>query len=417
MYSNNIYFNLGEALKSNKIKYFVFKGSYKLHKPFCGDGDLDLFVLSTGGHASCLIKIAQKLGFVLLEKPPSFRENYTLDLFYYDKHKNTHFHLHLHTQLNFGNKIASNLNINVHSLLVEKRVFSKVYNLYILPPELDLLLLGARKEYQYGNKWFKKTTLNEEINSIRNAFNESKNIDYLSHHFSKETKKFISNLLLKTDNVEFHSLKRYLFKYRINTRLLIVRIIHKVFEKGLGISLLGKRYVPFKGKLVVLLGIDGSGKSTSIKHLKTYFEKILTVRDITLGSGQSGASIIRRIIFSIFGTKAFLKGHKKTRNNRKSKKSILYVLWILLCLRDKVKNLNKLHKSLLRGELILVDRWPQSLDLGFADAPRLVAHTKESGFVGWVARYEELVFKKISCFYPDKLIILNVSPENSPVAQ
>ena len=26
-----------------------------------------------------------------------------------------------------------------------------------------------------------------------------------------ETKKFISNLLFKTDNVEFHSLKRYLF--------------------------------------------------------------------------------------------------------------------------------------------------------------------------------------------------------------
>mgnify|MGYP003318349925 CR=1 FL=1 len=41
------------------------------------------------------------------------------------------------------------------------------------------------------------------------------------------------------------------------------------------------------------------------------------------------------------------------------------------------------------------------------------AHTNECGFTGWVARYEERVFKKITYFSPDKLIILNISPENS----
>ena len=111
MYKNHIYFKLGEILNNNKIKYFVFKGSYRLDEPYSGNGDLDIFVMPCD--TSEFIRLAQSINFVYLENVVIFTENYTRDLFYFDNESTNKYHLHLHTQINFGNKITSNINYNI----------------------------------------------------------------------------------------------------------------------------------------------------------------------------------------------------------------------------------------------------------------------------------------------------------------
>ena len=423
MYNNSIYYLLGNILNKKNIKYFIFKGSYKLEKPFSGDGDLDLFVSSID--AGELISIAEKIGFILLENTPIFNENFMKDLFYYDSKQDKKFHLQIHTQLNFGNRIASDLNLNLEIFLLKNRIKSEEFNLYILPPELDLILLKYRKHYQYGKSWYKRESFREQLVKIQTEHKKkNNNLDYLKEAFNNEECLFIQNLLLNREKISSKlNLKKkpILFKYRrFVNRVFILRVFYKVFYKITKHSLVGKRRIPFAGKVVVLVGIDGSGKSSSMNHLVNIFSKIVDVEKITLGSGQSGASLIRRIIFYIFGTNAFLNGHKGTRNseNRKDNKkriSFVYALWIYLCTRDKRSNISKMHKAFLKGKLIFVDRWIQEIDLNFADAPRLNRYREEKGFVGYVARFEQFYFDQIKLFKPDQIILLNITPETSVI--
>jgi len=148
-----------------------------------------------------------------------------------------------------------------------------------------------------------------------------------------------------------------------------------------------------------------------------FFSKFMDVERVALGSGQSGASALRKLIFLVFCTKAFLKGHKGTRydksQNEKKKLSILYVLWIFLCLLDKNKNLDKLRKAVISGKLVLVDRWIQDIDLKFADAPRLSLYKDEKGILGLVARFEESIFRKSALMQPSQIVVLDISARNS----
>lgn len=415
MYKNHIYFKLGEILNNNKIKYFVFKGSYKLDEPYSGNGDLDIFVMPCD--TSEFIRLAQNIGFVYLENVAIFRENYTRDLFYFDSESTIKYHLHLHTQINFGNKITSNINYNIEDLLLKKKDLDTDFNLFILPPELDLILIGARKKHQKGKNWIKKKEFKKVLNKIIIKYKKNNtDILYLKEYFSNSIFESVFKIL-NEENLE-EKFKLNTFKYRkIPNFIFLARFFHKVFKKFFGLSFIGTRRIPFAGKSIVLVGIDGSGKSSSMDLLNAFFSKFMDVEKVTLGSGQSGASWIRRIIFFIFGTKAFLKGHKGTRNfenkNKNKKISFLYSIWVLLCLFDKYKNLKKLHLSLLQGKLVLVDRWIQDIDLNFADAPRLNLYIKQKGFVGFVARYEKEIFKKSSLIIPSEIIILDITAENS----
>lgn len=415
IYKNHIYSVLGKELNNENIHYFVFKGSYKLELPYSGTGDLDIYVMPY--HAEKFISIANSLGFVYLENNRFFFENYTRDLFYYDYEVKLKFHVHLHSQINFGNKISSNLNFNIENLLLNKRILDEQFNIYIIPPELELILLGARKKYRKGKNWLKQRGVQKVLERIIKQYQKTpSDISYLETHFSSPIYQSVNKVLNERDlNVNF---RFETFQYRnIPNFIFLLRLIHKIIFKFSRISIFGKRRLPYYGKSFIFVGIDGSGKSTSIDLLHDYFKKFMEVEKISLGSGKSGASLIRKIIFSIFGTKAFLKGHKGTRNfennNEKKKISLIYAIWILLCLFDKHKNLKKLKRSLLKGKLVLVDRWIQDIDMNFADAPRLNLYLQEKGFVGFVSRYEKALFKKSSFIIPDEIIILNVTAENS----
>jgi len=392
----------------------VLKGSYKLDYSFNATEDLDIFVLPCD--TSVFFRICSDLNFIYLENVPVLRENYTRDLYYFDADSNRRYHLHVHTQLNFGSSITPGFNLNFENLLITQRRLDIVYNLFILPPELELLLLAARKKYQNGKRWMLNTETYDYLKLLRKVHNENhSNIEYIKENFSYSTFAYVNKVLNHGDlNVGFEF---KLSKIKtLPTYIYVARVFLKIWKFLFGSSLSGSRRIPFKGKSIVLVGIDGCGKSSSIETLMSFFNEFMDVEKVTLGSGRSGASWIRRIIFFFFGSKAFLKGHKGTRNfeNEARKEiSMIYAFWVWLCLLDKSKNLKKLNLALLKGKLVLVDRWIQSIDLNFADAPRFNLYTSSKGFLGFVARYEEEIFKRAADIIPSEVILLNISPENS----
>ena len=100
-----------------------------------------------------------------------------------------------------------------------------------------------------------------------------------------------------------------------------------------------------KGIFISFEGIDGSGKSTQIKKLKSYFDKnnkkVIFTRE---PGGTKEAELIRKIILS---SKKEINFEKKTE--------------ILLLLAARYEHFKKLiEPSLAKGEIIISDRFIDS---------------------------------------------------------
>lgn len=417
MNKHNIILKLSKKLNLLNLPYVVLKGSYNLESAFNGIGDLDLFILPE----KILIFEDQlrEFGFVFFESVPLFQENYSKDYFYHCTISNTTYHIHLHTQLTFGNTITPNQNLGIERLFIKKRVLSEKYNIYILPPELDLFFLNERKTLIHGENWFKRAEYKNELLELCNSY-QNFDLSYLEDLFDINTKlnieMFLKKFTLSSENLSL-SQKKYSFNHKnLFTFKYLFRVFNKIFLKIFNLNLSGKRRFPFKGKIFVIVGMDGSGKSSSVDYIYNQFNKIVDIQKITLGSGKSGAAFYRRLIFFVFGNRAFSKNHISIRgkkSNEPKKIKLLYSLWIFLCLLDKWTNLKKLKKSVLEGKICLVDRWPQDLDKDFSDAPRMQNIINKNFVNTQIAKFEKYIYKDIKSLYPDKIIILNIKPEVS----
>jgi len=146
------------------------------------------------------------------------------------------------------------------------------------------------------------------------------------------------------------------------------------------------------------------------------FSKQMNVTKVFLGTGRSGSGLVRRVIFCLFDSiyKVRRKNISSSSIPKVSKRpSLLKLVWMFLCLKDRNNELKKLRSADANGSLVLVDRWPQDEVAGFADARKLKGFEKEGGILGFVARIEKKFYCNLNQVKSDLTIWLDVSPEVS----
>ncbi len=145
-----------------------------------------------------------------------------------------------------------------------------------------------------------------------------------------------------------------------------------------------------KGKLIVVDGLDGSGKATQTKLLIKKFKKN-NYKVVTIDFPQ---------YFSFFGQmiSKYLKGEfGKAKNVSPYLCSILYAA-------DRWQNKNKIEKWIKQGKIIICDRYVSSNQIH--QGGKIKTKEEKQNFLKWL---DELEFKFFKIPKPDLILFLNVS--------
>lgn len=152
------------------------------------------------------------------------------------------------------------------------------------------------------------------------------------------------------------------------------------------------------GKIVALIGSDGSGKSTLSKDLIDWLTFKIDTHLFYMG---------KRPFIKSYNKRPFLRTDLIANDSMVSRmlKKVLGGYYYVLMIKQKVQLLQLAKKMCAKGSVILCDRFPQQSILGFNDGPKLQKHKKR------YAKLEIKWFNRINDVGADLVLRLKVSPK------
>ena len=358
----------------------------------------------------------------------------------YDSHTGTLVHLHLHYRLAIGNKRLKDYNVPWVETVLNRRVFDEEYQVYRTDPNMEMLLLLVRYGFKIQSRDYVKYLFEEylEKDVIREYEWLQKRLD------RKEVVRLATELLNENAGTVVESMvtsEPDLRQFR-KLRNICVRELSDVRTYGyfeakargflreiaLGFRSINERFfdrprfyrrtVPSGGVLIVLIGVDGAGKSTIIDELSKWLSWKLDVQQIYYGSGNGSATRLRHPIIAarkqIGGSDS---APDQLSDNDADRSLVLRIGRIargIILARERKKKLQKGWKAKNRGLVVIGDRYPQNQIMGFNDGP-LLDHLSGSSsrLLRYLACVERQVYKSAEKSPPDLVITLDVSPETA----
>ena len=178
------------------------------------------------------------------------------------------------------------------------------------------------------------------------------------------------------------------------------------------------------GRLIAVVGPDGSGKSTVVKEIAAWLSEHVDVLPIYFGSGDGPVSPIR------WPLQLASRWRNRRQMNARSRSAparprdggapptppawmrIARALWALLLRTEKAQRLRRAWRAHERGMIVVCDRFPQNQMMGCMDGP-LLSEWRESRsrILRALARWERAPYDWVEAHPPDLVIRLDVAPE------
>ena len=172
------------------------------------------------------------------------------------------------------------------------------------------------------------------------------------------------------------------------------------------------------GRVVAVVGSDGSGKSTLSRALAESFAEDQEVVHLYLGSGDGPSSLLRRPLAyvkrAVFGAKGTEARRKAVQERAPRALETSRWVWALALAQEKRSKLRQARRAARNGALVLCDRYPQAQVPGIIDGPLLDAWlSSDSRWRQGLARWERKPYEQAHAFQPDLVIRLNVDEETA----
>jgi thymidylate kinase len=165
-----------------------------------------------------------------------------------------------------------------------------------------------------------------------------------------------------------------------------------------GVPIWRKKRFQYGGKLIALVGGDGSGKTTNLENLSKFFSRTFDVRMMHMGKPPKG--------FLLYSLILMTRVVKKTTRSDGGRFLNALVAWRTA--QRRLKAFQKAKKMRSKGILVLADRFPLPF-LKVMDSPRVRIETGAKGLYAVLAKWEESYYKKIRG--ADQIIVMKVSPQ------
>ncbi|NIX78089.1 hypothetical protein [Microvirga terricola] len=442
--------NLFTRLHKADLAYCHWKSNEHLGAAVEGLTDLD--VLVDQRRASDLQRILAESGFRRFAAPPLRAYPAVEDYLGFDDGTGHLVHLHLHYQLTLGQRHLKGYRVPWEHQVLARRILDPQYGIYVADPATELVLLlvraalkqrirdrlrlrskrrlkGAVADFHREFAWLRERVDDNAVCETAHGFLGSIADEPLRRLLDDQA---ISNRLTDFSAAVRPALRRYrtygplaaplrawLRELQWAADAVNRRYLHRPVPL--------RRISPRGGTVIVLLGSDGSGKSSLAKTLVSWLGVKLDVMPIYFGSGDGPSSFYRlplrlahRLLSPVIGNG---KKSRSVDDNgldhqrlwmrvRSSLRAAALIPWALTLSLEKRGKLRRMTRARNRGMIVVCDRFAQADIPGFNDGP-LLAHWRRSRWriCRALAVWEAKPYADAKLDPPDLVIKLNVTPE------
>lgn len=427
--------NMLEAFEEKGIIYCHWKSNEHLAEALTGETDLDVLFLP---EQRVLLDIAlNECGLKRFRSTPMMQYNAIEDYIGFDEETAMIWHLHTHYRMTLGEKHLKGYTVTPWcKYILDTRVLDS-NGIYTSSPEVELVLLLSRLALKVRLRDTGRKIGSDDIVEYNWLINKV-DLEKVKYHASKMCGSNAANIIYKlckgnlVAKSQLHKLRSTLLK-ELNcftgysslgsrwTRTMreINWLIGGVKRRmGMNSTNAYRRVSPSGGSVIVFLGCDGAGKSTSLDYVKKEFGKKLDVFTSYLGSGDGSSSLLRKpmkLVARRVGGKGL--GHSVEKEYKEKKRislksrfySLAKIMWAVALASEKKNKLRKITKARNNGLLVLIDRYPQTVMPGCNDGPLLTRYLiNGSWLTKKVAKWEYAIYESASKNMPDLTLKLMV---------
>lgn len=420
------------------ISYCYWKSSRRIHSVLAGTGDADLLVARTDQHRVQVI-LAER-DFKLFPSVADRDHPATMSYLGYDERGGQLIHIHLHFLLIVGERLLKNYRIPWEEVLLARAILHPTLPVRILEPTSEAVLLVVRACLELRRLdlmtlcLWRATTHKFALDRAALAARVDRTSvrDLAAELLSEDLAELVADAFSSQQQLETQvglrrRMQKHFAAYRsYNTVEARMRSAGRALLWGVGS--LNKhvlhaprpwsRRAPGGGRMVAMIGVDGSGKSTSVATIGAWLGAKVDVVPIYFGTGDGRPSLLLRpfklampLITHVLRNKPKVASHGKVSGPPPGLLySVLLMVWAAAVAVDKRKKLAAAQRGTNRGLVVLTDRYPQSQILGFNDGPLLSRLTMVPD---WLRRFEGGAYALARRLPPDLVVKLVVEPETA----
>lgn len=426
------------SFEENDIVYCHWKSNEHLAEALAGDTDLDMLFLPE--QRSLLDAVLNQCGLKRFRSMPLMQYNAIEDYIGFDEETAKIWHLHTHYRMTLGEKHLKGYTITPWGVYILQNRIKDKSGIYVSSPEVELVLLISRNALKLRLRDFGKKVGKEDLEEYKWLLDRV-DARVLNEHAGKLVGEKGAKMIvaLCDGNLQRKGQLRPLYRYLKRTlkcftgysslESRFMRTKRELFWLVGGVkrrmrwnsSKPYRRVSPSGGSVVVFLGCDGAGKSTSLNYVHKEIGKKIDVKSIYLGSGDGSSSLLRKpmkLVAKRVGGKGLGHSVEKEYTEKKtvSLKSRLYsfakILWAVTLASEKKSKLKEITKARNSGMLVLVDRYPQTINPGYSDGPLLTRYlSNRGGILKYIAQWEYNIYDSASKNMPDLMLKLMVPTE------
>jgi hypothetical protein len=421
-----------------QISYCYWKSSRRLHAVFAGEGDIDLLVARKDQHRVQVILAGRD--FKLFPSVADRDHPATLSFLGYDERGGQLLHIHLHFQLIIGERLLKNYRIPWEEALLTRAILHPTLPIRILDPTSEAVLLVVRACLELRRLdpmtlcvW-QATTRKFALDHAELAALVDRTAlrDLAAELLNKDLAELVTGAFygeqpLETQTWLRRRVRRHCAAYRsynaVEARVrsagrALLWVAGSLNKRVLHAPRPWNRRAPGGGCMVAMLGVDGSGKSTSVATMRAWLGSKVDVVPIYFGTGDGRPSLLLRpfkltmpLIRRVLRSKPRVASHGKISGPAPGLLySVLLMVWAVVVAMDKRKKLVAARRGTNRGLIVLADRYPQNQIVGFNDGPLL---TRLTMVPHWLRRFEGAAYALARRLPPELVIKLVVTPETA----
>ena len=426
-----------DALHRQGVPYCYWKSTARLRAVLAGEADFDLLVERTGQHRMLLV-LAES-GFKPFPSVASRAHPAVMSFLGHDEPSGRIVHVHLHLAVVSGGRLLRNDILPWAPAFIARAIpIPAMRGVRVLDPADEAVLLAVRacvelrmwdpitlRDWRASQDKFAhdQQTLVARVDraAFRNRAVELVGRDaanQLAADFYAPQGRGLSGRTRRRVRQALAEYRTYNgFEARIRAAW---RVLHWLAgglnKRHLHWPRPWSRLAPGGGCVVALMGVDGSGKSTSVAAIRAWLGAEVDVMPIYFGTGDGRPSLLLlplKLMVPLL-TRALRQKPRGSSHGAVSGHapgllfSVLLAGWATVLAVEKRRKLHAAHRGARRGMVVIADRYPQDEIADYNDGPLLPRLT---GIPAWLRRFEARSYALAHRLPPDLVIKLEAPPE------